>query len=98
MVKLQLHANKESGVGNQIFAWMSWIKAQTQKELLEKAKLFFLTMMMAVRRAVLVPITIKLSINQVDQMTPLVTPMAFRVSFNRSSFSRTMLFAIMDTE
>ena len=55
-------------------------------------------MMMAVRRAVLVPIMIKLSMNQVDQMTPFVTPMAFRLSFRRSSFSRTMLFTTMDTE
>lgn len=53
---------------------------------------------MTVRSAVLVPIMRKLSINQVDQMTPLVTPVAFRVSLSRSSFSRTMLFTIMDTE
>lgn len=56
------------------------------------------TMMMTVRRAVLVPIMTKQSINQVDQMTPLVTPAALRVSFRRSSFSRTILFTIMDTE
>lgn len=56
------------------------------------------TMMMRVSRAVLVPITMKQSINQVVQMTPLVTPVAFRVSFRRSSFSRTILLTIMDAE
>lgn len=55
-------------------------------------------MMMTVRRTVLVPIMRKQSINQVDQMTPLVTPVALRVSFRRSSFSRTILLTIMDTE
>lgn len=44
------------------------------------------------------PIMRKLSINQVDQMTPLVTPVAFRVSLRRSSFSSTILLTIMDTE
>lgn len=55
-------------------------------------------MMMAVRRAVLVPIMMKLSINHVDQMTPFVTPMPFKVSLRRSSFSKTILLTIMDTE
>lgn len=58
----------------------------------------FPTVMMAVRRAVLVPIMTKQSRNQVDQMTLLVTPVALRVSFRRSSFSRTILLTIMDTE
>ena len=57
-----------------------------------------LTMMTAVRRAVLVVMVRKPSMNQVHQMTPLVTPAAFRVSLRRSSFSSTMLFTVMETE
>lgn len=59
---------------------------------------FCLTMMMSVSSAVLAVIMMKLSMNQVYQMTPLFTPMVLRVSLRRSSFSRTMLLTVIDTE
>lgn len=58
----------------------------------------FLTMMMEVSSAVLAVIMIKLSMNHVYQMTPLLTPIALRVSLRRSSFSSTILFTVMETE
>lgn len=61
-------------------------------------RIFFLTMIIPVSRTVLEAIIRKLSINQVYQMTPLETPMAFSVSFSLVSFSSTMLFTTMDTE
>lgn len=57
-----------------------------------------LTIIMQVSRAVLAVIMMKLSINHVYQMTLLSMPMIFIVSLSRSSFSRTMLFTVMDTE
>lgn len=57
-----------------------------------------LTIISAVRRNVLTAIMKKLSRNQVHQITPLVTPLFFIASFRRISFSKTILFTVMETE
>jgi len=57
-----------------------------------------LTIISDVRRNVLTAIMMKVSTNQVHQITPLVTPLFFIASFRRISFSKTILFTVMETE
>lgn len=55
-------------------------------------------MMNSVSRKMLIDIIQKLSRNHVHQITALETPWFFKVSFNLSSFSKTMPLTVMETE
>lgn len=78
--------------------WTGWKGRGTKVFKIFWAFSIWLTMMNIVRRKMLIDMMEKLSRNQVHQITALETPWFFKVSFSLNSFSKTMLFTVIETE